>query len=80
MVLPSIDSLWITILTDNYTDRLLPTLYPVTRAPMVKQGNFLPPPPPLAEHGFSALVKAKCHREGSYSEDHTQELRDNSPF
>lgn len=58
MVLAPIDSLSITLLTDNYTDRLLPTLYPATRAPMIKNGKFLPPPPPIAEHGFSAFIRA----------------------
>jgi 7,8-dihydropterin-6-yl-methyl-4-(beta-D-ribofuranosyl)aminobenzene 5'-phosphate synthase len=64
MGLPEIDSLSITLLTDNYTDRLLPYQYPAIRPPMVKDKKFLPLPPPVAEHGFSALIKAKCNDDG----------------
>ena len=55
MVLSEIDSLTITLLTDNYTDRLLPTIYPSIRPALVKKEQFLPPPPPIAEHGFLHL-------------------------
>ena len=48
----------ITLLMDNYTDRLLPLSYPAIRPPMIKNKSFLPPP--IAEHGFSVLVKAYC--------------------
>ncbi len=59
MALAEIDSLSITLLMDNYTDRLLPLSYPAIRNPMIKDGQFLPPP--VAEHGFSALVRAVCY-------------------
>lgn len=59
MALAEIDSLSITLLMDNYTDRLLPLSYPAIRNPMVKNEQFLPPP--VAEHGFSALVRAVCY-------------------
>jgi len=51
-----VDRLSITLLMDNYTDRLLPLSYPAIRPPMIKNEMFLPPP--AAEHGFSVLVKA----------------------
>lgn len=63
MGLSHIDSLAITLLTDNYTDRLLPTLYPANRPPLVRNEQFLPSPPPIAEHGFSSLIKATCITE-----------------
>jgi len=48
MVLSLIDSLSITLITDNYTDRLLPSHDPVKRPPMIKEGKFLPLPAPIA--------------------------------
>lgn len=60
MVLTEIDSLSITLLTDNYTDRLLPTLYPSIRPPLIKNEQFLPLPAPVAEHGFSTIIRAVC--------------------
>jgi 7,8-dihydropterin-6-yl-methyl-4-(beta-D-ribofuranosyl)aminobenzene 5'-phosphate synthase len=65
MVLSEIDSLTITLLTDNYTDRLLPTIYPSIRPALVKKEQFLPPPPPIAEHGFSAFIRATCYDKGT---------------
>ena len=54
--LQEIDSLSVTILMDNITDRLLPNSQPfVKRAPMIMNERFLPPP--VAEHGFSALLQ-----------------------
>ena len=61
MVLSPIDSLEVILLTDNYTDRLLPTLYPASRPPLIRDGYFLPLPPPIAEHGFSSLIRATCN-------------------
>ena len=58
VTLPEIDSLSITLLVDNYTDRLLPSSLIAIRPPMMKNEQFLPPPPPVAEHGFSALIRA----------------------
>jgi 7,8-dihydropterin-6-yl-methyl-4-(beta-D-ribofuranosyl)aminobenzene 5'-phosphate synthase len=54
--LQEIDSLSVTILMDNITDRLLPNSQSfVKRAPMIMNERFLPPP--VAEHGFSALLE-----------------------
>ena len=57
VTLPEIDSLSITLLVDNYTDRLLPSSLIAIRPPMMKNEQFLPPPPPVAEHGFSSLIR-----------------------
>lgn len=76
MALPEIDCLHITLLTDNYTDRLLPSIYPAIRAPMIKNEQFLHPPPPIAEHGFSALIKAICYDKIN-EEDKSKNCREN---
>ncbi len=57
-MLTEVDQVSITLLMDNYTDRLLPLSYPAIRLPMIKDEVFLPPP--IAEHGFSALIKVSC--------------------
>jgi len=54
LFLHEIDHLSVTILMDNYTDRLLPTSLPAIRPPMVMHGRFLPAP--IAEHGFSTII------------------------
>lgn len=54
MLLQEIDHLSVTILMDNYTDRLLPGSLPAIRPPMIMHGRFLPAP--IAEHGFSAFL------------------------
>jgi 7,8-dihydropterin-6-yl-methyl-4-(beta-D-ribofuranosyl)aminobenzene 5'-phosphate synthase len=46
------DRLEITILVDNYTDLLL-----LRSTEVVQRANFQPPNTPLAEHGFSCLIK-----------------------
>lgn len=33
---------------------------------MTKNGQFLPPPPPVAEHGFSSLIRVACNDNGKY--------------
>src|SRR5215831_13847937 len=53
--LQEIDKISITILIDNFTDRLLPNTSHALRTPMIKDEKFLRAP--LAEHGFSALMK-----------------------
>jgi 7,8-dihydropterin-6-yl-methyl-4-(beta-D-ribofuranosyl)aminobenzene 5'-phosphate synthase len=55
MQLQEIDKVSITILIDNYTDMLLPNTSYALRNPMIKEERFLRAP--LAEHGFSALIK-----------------------
>jgi 7,8-dihydropterin-6-yl-methyl-4-(beta-D-ribofuranosyl)aminobenzene 5'-phosphate synthase len=54
-VLQRVDDINITILIDNITDRLLPSLSLVKRLPMISNKRFNKPP--IAEHGFSALVE-----------------------
>jgi 7,8-dihydropterin-6-yl-methyl-4-(beta-D-ribofuranosyl)aminobenzene 5'-phosphate synthase len=66
VTLPKIDSLSITLLMDNYTDRLLPSSLIATRPPMMKNEQFLPPPPPVAEHGFSALIRVGSNDTMAY--------------
>lgn len=61
MILPEVDRLSIILLMDNYTDRLLPLSFPAIRPSMIKNERFLPPP--IAEHGFSALIKVSCNNE-----------------
>ena len=53
--LQEIDKISITILIDNYTDRLLQNTSHTLRSPMISGEKFLRAP--LAEHGFSALIK-----------------------
>ena len=54
-MLQRVDDINITILIDNITDRLLPSLSLVKRLPMISNKRFNKPP--IAEHGFSALVE-----------------------
>lgn len=51
---------------DNYTDRLLPSSLIAIRPPMMKNEQFLPLPPPVAEHGFSALIKVRSNDTMTY--------------
>ena len=68
MFLHEIDHLSVTILMDNYTDRLLPTSLPAIRPPMVMHGRFLPAP--IAEHGFSTIIDIR------YNDDNKKYLAD----
>jgi 7,8-dihydropterin-6-yl-methyl-4-(beta-D-ribofuranosyl)aminobenzene 5'-phosphate synthase len=45
----------ITILVDNSADFLLTNSDHAIRAPLIKNDKFILPPP-VAEHGFSALI------------------------
>ncbi len=74
-MLAEIDSLSITLLMDNYTDRLISPSYPAIRPPMIKNELFLPPP--IAEHGFSALIRAKCY-DKSEDGDKTKTCREST--
>ena len=76
VTLPEIDSLSITLLVDNYTDRLLPSSLIAIRPPMMKNEQFLPPPPPLAEHGFSALIRVASNYNMAY-QNKGQSLNEN---
>jgi hypothetical protein len=50
-----IDQISITILMDNTTDLLLRNSEHAIRPPFVRDGKVALPPP-VAEHGFSALI------------------------
>lgn len=78
MTLPEIYSLSITLLVDNYTDRLLPSSLIAIRPPMMKNEQFLPPPPPphVAEHGFSALIRVASNDNMVY-QNKDQSLNEN---
>ena len=54
-MLQEVDSINITILVDNITDRLLPSLSLVKRPPLISNNRFNKSP--IAEHGFSTLVE-----------------------
>lgn len=54
MFIQEIDQISITILVDNSTDFLLTNSDHAIRAPLIKNDKFILPPP-VAEHGFSAL-------------------------
>ena len=55
IMLQIVDEINITILVDNITDRLLPSLSLVKRPALISNKRFNKPP--IAEHGFSALVE-----------------------
>jgi 7,8-dihydropterin-6-yl-methyl-4-(beta-D-ribofuranosyl)aminobenzene 5'-phosphate synthase len=54
-MLQMVEEVYITVLVDNITDRLLPSLSLVKRPPLISNKRFNKPP--IAEHGFSALVE-----------------------
>src|SRR5829696_7515783 len=54
-MLQEVNNINITILVDNITDRLLPSLSLVKRPPLISNKRFNKPP--IAEHGFSTLVE-----------------------
>jgi 7,8-dihydropterin-6-yl-methyl-4-(beta-D-ribofuranosyl)aminobenzene 5'-phosphate synthase len=54
-MLQEVDSINITILVDNITDRLLSSLSLVKRPPLISNKRFNKPP--IAEHGFSTLLE-----------------------
>lgn len=56
-MLLDVERISITLLMDNYTDRLLPSSKVAKRIPMAENGHILPAP--IAEHGFSALVELR---------------------
>jgi 7,8-dihydropterin-6-yl-methyl-4-(beta-D-ribofuranosyl)aminobenzene 5'-phosphate synthase len=64
---PEIDKISITILMDNTTDLLLTSSKHATRPPFVRNEKVVLPPP-IAEHGFSALVNIpKREQSANYS-------------
>jgi 7,8-dihydropterin-6-yl-methyl-4-(beta-D-ribofuranosyl)aminobenzene 5'-phosphate synthase len=73
MQLKEIDKVSITILIDNYTDILLPNTPHALRMPMIKNERFLHAP--VAEHGFSALIKVyyKIKKDNFNNKNETDE-------
>lgn len=61
-MLQEVDNINITILVDNITDRLLPSLSLVKRPPLISKKRFNKPP--IAEHGFSTLVEISYKYKG----------------
>ncbi|MGB6674410.1 MAG: MBL fold metallo-hydrolase [Candidatus Nitrosopolaris sp.] len=59
MSLHDIERVSITLLMDNITDRLLTSSAHAERPPMVEDEKFLLPP--IAEHGFSAVIEIHYH-------------------
>lgn len=53
----------ITLLVDNFTDRIIAESPHAARAPLGKDGRILPAP--VAEHGFSALVEIDLKTSGA---------------
>jgi 7,8-dihydropterin-6-yl-methyl-4-(beta-D-ribofuranosyl)aminobenzene 5'-phosphate synthase len=64
MPLEEVQGVTITVLMDNSTDLLLKNTDHATRAPLITDGKFLLPPP-IAEHGFSALVNVIRYDENN---------------
>jgi 7,8-dihydropterin-6-yl-methyl-4-(beta-D-ribofuranosyl)aminobenzene 5'-phosphate synthase len=62
-MLQEVDKINITILVDNITDRLLPNSSLVKRPPLINNEKFNKPP--IAEHGFSALLEIIYKYEGN---------------
>src|ERR671923_758014 len=56
----------ITILMDNFTDFLLINSKHAIRPPFIKNDKFILPPP-VAEHGFSALISIPKSEQGTGS-------------
>jgi 7,8-dihydropterin-6-yl-methyl-4-(beta-D-ribofuranosyl)aminobenzene 5'-phosphate synthase len=61
--IPEIDQISITILMDNSTDLLLRNSEHVIRPPFVRNEKVVLPPP-VAEHGFSALITISKSEQG----------------
>jgi 7,8-dihydropterin-6-yl-methyl-4-(beta-D-ribofuranosyl)aminobenzene 5'-phosphate synthase len=61
-MLQEVNNINITILVDNITDRLLPSLSLVKRPSLISNNRFTKPP--IAEHGFSTLVEISYKYKG----------------
>lgn len=59
LALQEVDNVSITILMDNFIDFLLTSTEHAARPSVTKDEKIRLLPPPIAEHGFSALVKAE---------------------
>ena len=70
MSIQEVDQILITILMDNSTDLLLRNSTHATRAPLTINEKFILPPP-IAEHGFSALVNVVKYDRNNNTEANT---------
>src|SRR5215207_5670713 len=68
-----IDQISITILMDNSTDFLLTNSEHVIRPPFIKNDKFVLPPP-VAEHGFSALINISKSEQSNTYENYNKKL------
>ena len=68
MSIQEIDQISITVLMDNYTDLLLTNSTHATRALLIMNQKFKLPPP-IAEHGFSALVNIVKYDQNKQEEN-----------
>jgi len=64
MSIEEVERISLTVLMDNSTDLLLKNSDRATRAPLITDGKLLLPPP-IAEHGFSALVNVIRYDENN---------------
>jgi 7,8-dihydropterin-6-yl-methyl-4-(beta-D-ribofuranosyl)aminobenzene 5'-phosphate synthase len=68
MSIQDVDQISITILMDNSTDLLLKNSTHATRAPLTMNEKFVLPPP-ISEHGFSALDNVVKYEKNSYTKN-----------
>ena len=73
MSIEEVERVSITVLMDNSTDLLLKNSDHATRAPLITNGKFLLPPP-IAEHGFSALVNVVRYDENNKTKNKAVEI------
>lgn len=70
--LQAVDKVSITILIDNFIDFLLTSTEQAARPSVTKDEKIRLLPPPIAEHGFSALVKVEKRSEENNTDKKTQ--------
>ncbi len=65
-----VDEVSITILMDNFIDFLLPDSEHAIRPSLIEDEKIRLLPPPIAEHGFSAIIRIGkyAHRQGKKNE------------
>ncbi|MGV8106540.1 MAG: hypothetical protein ACP5OH_02080 [Nitrososphaerota archaeon] len=77
MKLQEVNKITITILMDNSTDLLVPNSIHAIRPALTKNEKFNLPLP-IAEHGFSALIKISAHSKENEDETNvSKKLRNN---
>ncbi|HJR85336.1 MAG TPA: MBL fold metallo-hydrolase [Nitrososphaeraceae archaeon] len=77
MKLQEINKVTITILTDNSTDLLLSNSIHVIRPPLMKNEKFNLPVP-IAEHGFSALIRISVDSKENDDETNVRKKAENA--